>query len=144
MSDFEKEVKHALIDKNMTMSDLASNLGISTSYVSDLLKNKRGNERQIQRIRDFHGVPGHNEGQLRALVPEEQRGVVITPEVGSVGRNWSLSHGVNRIDLGKMPQRGGTLRTAVRSAYRVGEYHRCDDGRYRDFAPKGFHSNLQR
>ncbi len=56
MSDFEKEVKHALIDKNMTMSDLASNLGISTSYVSDLLKNKRGNERQIQRIRDFLNI----------------------------------------------------------------------------------------
>ena len=56
MSDFEKEVKHALIDKNMTMSDLASNLGISTSYVSDLLKNKRGNEKQIQRIKDFMNI----------------------------------------------------------------------------------------
>jgi len=56
MSDFEKEVKHALIDKNMTMSDLASNLGISTSYVSDLLKNKRGNEKQIQRIKDFLNI----------------------------------------------------------------------------------------
>ena len=56
MSDFGKEVKHALIDKNMTMSDLASNLGISTSYVSDLLKNKRGNEKQIQRIKDFLNI----------------------------------------------------------------------------------------
>lgn len=56
MSDFEKKVKHALIDKNMTMSDLASNLGISTSYVSDLLKNKRGNEKQIQRIKDFLNI----------------------------------------------------------------------------------------
>lgn len=56
MSDFEKEVKHALIDKNMTMSDLASNLGISISYVSDLLKNKRGNEKQIQRIKDFLNI----------------------------------------------------------------------------------------
>lgn len=56
MSDFEKEVKHALIDKNMTMSDLASNLGISTSYVSDLLKNKRCNEKQIQRIKDFLNI----------------------------------------------------------------------------------------
>lgn len=56
MSDFEKEVKHALINKNMTMSDLASNLGISTSYVSDLLKNKRGNKKQIQRIKDFLNI----------------------------------------------------------------------------------------
>lgn len=56
MSDFEKEVKHVLIDKNMTMSDLASNLGISTSYVSDLLKNKRGNKKQIQRIKDFLNI----------------------------------------------------------------------------------------
>ena len=53
MSEFEKQVKKALIDRNMTMGDLADALGISISYVSDLVKNKRNNEGQIARIKDF-------------------------------------------------------------------------------------------
>ncbi len=32
MSEFEKQVKKALIDRNMTMGDLAEALGISLSY----------------------------------------------------------------------------------------------------------------
>lgn len=38
MSEFEKQVRHALIDRDMTMTDLANELGITISYVSDLLK----------------------------------------------------------------------------------------------------------
>lgn len=53
MSEFEKQVKKALIDRNMTMSDLAEALGISLSYVSDLIKEKRNNKEQIARIKDF-------------------------------------------------------------------------------------------
>ena len=53
MSEFEKQVKKALIDRNMTMGDLAEALGISLSYVSDLIKEKRNNEEQIARIKDF-------------------------------------------------------------------------------------------
>ena len=53
MSEFEKQVKKALIDRNMTMGDLAEPLGISLSYVSDLIKEKRNNEEQIARIKDF-------------------------------------------------------------------------------------------
>lgn len=53
MSEFEKQVKKALIDRNMTMGDLAEALGISLSYVSDLIKEKRNNEKQIARIKDF-------------------------------------------------------------------------------------------
>lgn len=53
MSEFEKQVKKALIDRNMTMGDLAEALGISISYVSDLIKEKRNNEDQITRIKDF-------------------------------------------------------------------------------------------
>lgn len=53
MSEFEKQVKKALIDRNMTMADLAEALGISLSYVSDLIKEKRNNEEQIARIKDF-------------------------------------------------------------------------------------------
>lgn len=53
MSEFEKQVKKALIDRNMTMGDLAEALRISLSYVSDLIKEKRNNEEQIARIKDF-------------------------------------------------------------------------------------------
>lgn len=50
MVNLEKEVKKALIDHEMTMGDLASELGISISYVSDLIKGKRTNDGQINRI----------------------------------------------------------------------------------------------
>ena len=44
MSEFEKQVRHALIDRDMTMT---------VSYVSDLLKGKRTNKEQLQRIKEF-------------------------------------------------------------------------------------------
>ena len=53
MSDFEKQVKKALIDREMTLSGLAEELGISVGYVSDLLKGNRTNQEQIQRIKDY-------------------------------------------------------------------------------------------
>lgn len=53
MLEFEKQVKKALIDRDMTMTDLAKALGITISYVSDLIKNKRKNQTQIARIKDF-------------------------------------------------------------------------------------------
>lgn len=56
MSEFKKQVRHALIDRDMTMTDLANELGISVSYVSDLLKKKRENQEQLQRIKDFLGI----------------------------------------------------------------------------------------
>lgn len=53
MSEFEKQVRHALIDMDMTMTELANELEISVSYVCDLLKGKRENQEQIKRIKDF-------------------------------------------------------------------------------------------
>ncbi len=53
MSEFEKQVRKALIDRDMTMTDLAITLGISISYLSDLLKSKRKNQTQIDRIKGF-------------------------------------------------------------------------------------------
>lgn len=41
------------IDRNMTLTDLAEALGISLSYVSDLIKEKRTNEDQLARIKNF-------------------------------------------------------------------------------------------
>lgn len=50
MPEFEKTVKKALIDRDMTMGTLADRLGISIAYVSDLIKGKRSNKGQIDRI----------------------------------------------------------------------------------------------
>lgn len=53
MLEFEKEVKKALIDRNMTMGNLAEQLGITLSYVSDLIKGKRNNEERLLQIKEF-------------------------------------------------------------------------------------------
>lgn len=59
MSEFEKQVRHALIDRDMTMTDLANELGITISYVSDLLKGKRTNQEQLQRIKEVFLISLH-------------------------------------------------------------------------------------
>ena len=61
MSEFEKAVKIALIERNMTMQDLADALGITISYVSDLIKEKRNNAQQIARIKDFLGLSDNDD-----------------------------------------------------------------------------------
>lgn len=53
MSEFEKQVRIALIERNMTQTNLAEELGISISYLSDLLKGKRKTAEQIDRIKQF-------------------------------------------------------------------------------------------
>lgn len=50
MSDFEKQVRHALIEKEMSMTDLAMNLGVSISYVYEIIKGTRKAEQMKQRI----------------------------------------------------------------------------------------------
>lgn len=51
MFSFEKKVRHALIDLDMTAAQLATRLGISSPYLSDLLKGKRKNEEKIEEIK---------------------------------------------------------------------------------------------
>lgn len=58
MSEFEKQVRKALIDHGMTLSDLANELGITVSYVYDILKGNRAPEAQIQKIRDILSLGG--------------------------------------------------------------------------------------
>lgn len=57
MPSFEKTVKKALIDNEMTMGMLAAKLGVSLSYVSDLVKGKRNNALQIKRICTELNIP---------------------------------------------------------------------------------------
>lgn len=48
---FENRVKKALIDRNMTQTDLANELGISAAYLSDLLNQKRTGAKAQERIK---------------------------------------------------------------------------------------------
>lgn len=66
MSEFEKQVRHALIDHNMTMKELAEQLGISVAYLYDIIAGARKAEHQKQRIRQLlsiedEGGDGHDE-----------------------------------------------------------------------------------
>lgn len=56
MSEFEKLVRHALIDNNMSMSQLAEKLGISVSYAYELIKGSRKNEEQKAKMKDVLGI----------------------------------------------------------------------------------------
>ncbi len=51
MSDFKKQVRIELIHKGMTMKDLADEMGISVSYLSELLNGTRTNQAQIDKIK---------------------------------------------------------------------------------------------
>ena len=53
MNQFEKNVRKALIDKDMRLSDLAKELGISLAYLYDILKSARKAEHQKQRIAEI-------------------------------------------------------------------------------------------
>lgn len=53
MSDFKKQVRIKLIEKDMTMTDLANALGVSTSYVSDILNGNRASQNMIEKIKDL-------------------------------------------------------------------------------------------
>ena len=57
MSEFEKQIRHALIDRGMSLTDLASELEISVSYLYELMKGTRKSEDQKQKIRQLLGIP---------------------------------------------------------------------------------------
>jgi transcriptional regulator with XRE-family HTH domain len=49
---FEKKVKIALIKKEWTQKDLAEELGITVSYLRDLMKGNRQSEQRIKQIKE--------------------------------------------------------------------------------------------
>ena len=53
MTKFEKAVRHELIEREMSMSDLAEALQISPSYLYELLQGTRKSEEQKKRIMQF-------------------------------------------------------------------------------------------
>lgn len=53
MSAFKKIVLHRLIERGMNQSDLASEIGVSVSYLSDILSDKRKGSDVRARICQF-------------------------------------------------------------------------------------------
>lgn len=56
MSEFEKQVRIALIQQGKTLTNLASELGISVSYLYEIIRGTRKAEEQKQRIRNLLGL----------------------------------------------------------------------------------------
>ena len=50
MNEFEKAVRKALIDKDMRLTDLADAIGISLTYLYDILNGNRKAEHQKKKI----------------------------------------------------------------------------------------------
>jgi len=59
MTTFEKEVRKALIDKEMSITELAQQLGITAAYLYDILKGNRTGKKQKKKIVQILGI---NEG----------------------------------------------------------------------------------
>jgi predicted transcriptional regulator len=53
---FEKEVRKALIDRDMTAGDLAEELKISQAYLCDILKGSRSGTQQKEKIIRILGI----------------------------------------------------------------------------------------
>lgn len=56
MSDFEKQVRIALIQQEKTLTNLANELGISVSYLYEIISGTRKAGEQKQRIRTLLGL----------------------------------------------------------------------------------------
>lgn len=58
MNDFEKEVRKTLIDRDMKLTDLADELGISLTYLYDILNGSRKAEHQKKKIIEILELEG--------------------------------------------------------------------------------------
>ena len=56
MSDFEKQVRVALIQQEKTLTSLAEELGISVSYLYEIIKGTRKADEKKQKIRTLLGL----------------------------------------------------------------------------------------
>lgn len=58
MSTWEKQIRKALIDRNMTISDLAAKLDVTAAYIYDIISGNRKATELRQKINDFLGIEG--------------------------------------------------------------------------------------
>ena len=63
MSEFEKQVRIALIQQGKTLTNLATELGISISYLYEIIRGTRKAEEQKQRIRTLLGLDMESDEQ---------------------------------------------------------------------------------
>lgn len=50
MNEFEKTVRKALIDKDLSIKDLSQKIGISQAYIYDIFKGNRPGSKQKEKI----------------------------------------------------------------------------------------------
>lgn len=55
-SDFGVKVRGVMLKKNITLTALAEQLGISTPYLSDILRGARDGKRHKERIAEILGI----------------------------------------------------------------------------------------
>lgn len=59
MSDYEKKVRIAMTEKGIrTYSELAEHVGVSNTYISDIINGNRKATDLRQKINDFLGIEG--------------------------------------------------------------------------------------
>ncbi len=58
MTAFEVDVKKRLIDKGMTHTELAEQLGIKKQYLTLVLSGERKNSRYVEKIREILEIEG--------------------------------------------------------------------------------------
>ena len=56
MVNFKRKVMIELVKRDMNMTSLAKELGLTVSYISELLKGTRVNEERIQQIKDYLNI----------------------------------------------------------------------------------------
>lgn len=54
--NFKRKVMIELVKRDMNMTSLAKELGLTVSYISELLKGTRVNEERIQQIKDYLNI----------------------------------------------------------------------------------------
>ena len=58
MSAWEKEIRKALIDRDMTISDLADELNVSAAYIYDIISGNRKATELRQKINEYLNIEG--------------------------------------------------------------------------------------
>lgn len=66
MNDFEKAVRKALIDREIRLTDLADALGISLTYLYDILNGSRKAEHQKKNIIEILELEMELEGDFES------------------------------------------------------------------------------
>ena len=57
-SSWEKAVRHELIDRDMTVDDLARELNVTRAYIYDIFRGGRKATNMRQKINDYLGIEG--------------------------------------------------------------------------------------